>query len=86
MQRYRRLTIEELEAVRPEFVKFLASEGIAAMIGNENSGKARPTSRPASMNSVRSSGTVLRLPSRASNTGPIRTACGCSISGNPPHT
>ena len=30
MQRYRRLTIEELEAVRPEFVKFLASEGIAA--------------------------------------------------------
>jgi hypothetical protein len=30
MQRYRRLTIEELEAVRLEFVKFLASEGIAA--------------------------------------------------------
>ena len=29
MQRYRRHTIEELEAVRPEFVKFLASEGIA---------------------------------------------------------
>ena len=30
MNRYRRLTVEELEAVRPEFVKFLASEGIAA--------------------------------------------------------
>ena len=28
--RYRRLTIEELEGVRPEFVKYLASEGIAA--------------------------------------------------------
>ena len=30
MKRYRRLTVEELEGVRPEFVKFLASEGIAA--------------------------------------------------------
>ena len=30
MRRYRRLTLEELEAVRPEFVQFLASEGIAA--------------------------------------------------------
>lgn len=30
MNRYRRLTVEELEAVRPEFVKFLASEGITA--------------------------------------------------------
>ena len=86
MQRYRRLTIEELEAVRPEFVKFLASEGIAADDWERKLREGSPTSRPASMNSVRSSGTVLRLPSRASNTGLIRTACGCSISGNPPHT
>ena len=30
MKRYRRLTVEELEGVRPEFGKVLASEGIAA--------------------------------------------------------
>ena len=30
MQSYRRLALEELEAVRPEFIRFLASEGIAA--------------------------------------------------------
>ncbi|MBL6865555.1 MAG: hypothetical protein ISQ97_00495 [Flavobacteriales bacterium] len=30
MKRFRRLTKEELDAVRPEFVRYLASEGIAA--------------------------------------------------------
>ncbi len=30
MKRFRRLTQEELDAVRPEFVRYLASEGIAA--------------------------------------------------------
>lgn len=30
MRRFRRLTLEELQNVRPEFVKYLASEGITA--------------------------------------------------------
>ena len=80
MQRYRRLTIEELEAVRPEFVKFLASKHVA----DDWERKLRegsPDVEASSMNSVRSSGTVLRLPSRASNTGLIRQPVGVPFRG-----